>query len=182
LAVVVPGADARAEAERWSRLESGAEGPQTIGAATSTTGLDGLPEAYREAGSVVALLLAMDRSGHSASAGQLGVLGHLMGLDGRPDLARLAKKALAPLQQGDPGEDTRLLTALAAYFEHGGHLQRTADALHVHVNTLYRRLERVDAALGPSWRSGDARLEVELALRLQELDARLDQVERARRR
>lgn len=180
LAVVVPGEDPQAEAARWSRSESGAEGLQTIGAATSTTGLDGLPEAYREAGAVVALLLAMDRPGHSASAGQLGVLGHLMGLDGRPDLARLANKALGPLQAGEPGEVDRLLTALTAYFEHGGHLQRTAEALHVHVNTLYRRLEHIDRALGPGWRIGDARLELELALRLKALDQRLDEAEQAR--
>jgi hypothetical protein len=182
LAVVVPGGDAQAEAERWSRFESGAEGAQTIGAAASTTGLDGLAEAYREAGAVVALLLAMGRPGHSAAAGQLGVLGYLMGLDGRPDLARLADKALGPLLTGEPRDTERLLTALTAYYEHGGHLQRTAQALHVHVNTLYRRLEHIDAALGPGWRGGDARLEVELALRLRALDARLDEVEQDRSR
>jgi hypothetical protein len=182
LAVVVPGRDAQAEAERWSRFESGAEGAQTIGAAASTTGLDGLAEAYREAGAVVALLLAMGRPGHSAAAGQLGVLGYLMGLDGRPDLARLADQALGPLLTGEPRDTERLLTALTAYYEHGGHLQRTAQALHVHVNTLYRRLEHIDAALGPGWRGGDARLEVELALRLRALDARLDEVEQDRSR
>jgi DNA-binding PucR family transcriptional regulator len=100
-----------------------------------------------------------------------------MGLDGRPDLARLAKKSLGPLLTGVPREDARLLEVLTVYFRHGGHLQRTADALHVHVNTLYRRLEHLDRALGPGWRSGDGRLELELALRLQQLDLRLGAVE-----
>jgi DNA-binding PucR family transcriptional regulator len=123
----------------------------------------------------------MGRPGHAASAGQLGVLGYLLGLDGRPDLARLAQQALGRLQTGDPREDDRLLDVLTAYYQHGGHLQRTADALHVHVNTLYRRLEHLDGALGPGWRSGDRRLELELALRLRALDQQLGEVEQQRR-
>jgi hypothetical protein len=94
LAVVVPGEDAQAEAERWSRLESGAEGSQTIGAATSRTCLDGLPEAYREAGAVVALLLRWDAQDMHADPRSSACWAILMVLDGRPDLARLAKKAL----------------------------------------------------------------------------------------
>ena len=36
----------------------------------------------------------------------------------------------------------------------------------MHVNTLYQRLDRVTALLGPGWRTGDSALQVHLALTL----------------
>lgn len=43
------------------------------------------------------------------------------------------------------------------------HTRATAD-LHVHPNTLYRRLEQVTTLLGESWRLPPRTLEVQLAL------------------
>jgi DNA-binding PucR family transcriptional regulator len=46
----------------------------------------------------------------------------------------------------------------------------------VHVNTLYRRLERIDELLGAQWRAADRRLDLHLAIRLRRLMDRLDVV------
>ncbi|MCX4870734.1 helix-turn-helix domain-containing protein [Streptomyces sp. NBC_00257] len=57
-----------------------------------------------------------------------------------------------------------LVRTALAYFTCDGNLSRTASALYVHVNTLYQRMERISALLGPQWRHGDHALQVHLAL------------------
>jgi DNA-binding PucR family transcriptional regulator len=60
---------------------------------------------------------------------------------------------------------------LDAYFSCGMSPARTKDALHVHVNTVAQRLERVGRLLGQDWQSPERALEIQLALRLQRLAA-----------
>ena len=49
------------------------------------------------------------------------------------------------------------------------HHARTCDALHIHPNTLYQRLDRVTEVLGPRWKEPDRALELQVALRLHRL-------------
>ena len=46
---------------------------------------------------------------------------------------------------------------------------RAKDRLHVHVNTVTQRLDRIAKLLGPDWQSPDRALELQLALRLHRL-------------
>jgi DNA-binding PucR family transcriptional regulator len=48
---------------------------------------------------------------------------------------------------------------------------RTKDELHVHVNTVAQRLERIGRLLGPDWQSPPRALEIQLALRLHSMSA-----------
>ncbi|MFE1959333.1 helix-turn-helix domain-containing protein [Streptomyces sp. NPDC059479] len=54
-----------------------------------------------------------------------------------------------------------------AYFASGGSPTHAAQDLHVHTNTVARRLERVTELLGPDWQQPATALEIQLALRLQ---------------
>ncbi|WP_410540004.1 helix-turn-helix domain-containing protein [Streptomyces sp. KL2] len=51
------------------------------------------------------------------------------------------------------------------YFSAGGSPTRAAELLHVHPNTVSRRLERVPELLGRDWARPERALEVRLALR-----------------
>ncbi|MEU1594312.1 helix-turn-helix domain-containing protein [Streptomyces sp. NPDC005708] len=51
------------------------------------------------------------------------------------------------------------------YFACDGSLARIATALYIHVNTLYQRIDRISALLGPQWRHGDRALQVHPALK-----------------
>ena len=70
-------------------------------------------------------------------------------------------------------EDTHdvLLTTLTEFFDHGGNIQRTADALRVHRATLYQRLKRIEQITGCSLDSGDDRLMLHLGLKLRVIAA-----------
>jgi DNA-binding PucR family transcriptional regulator len=56
-----------------------------------------------------------------------------------------------------------------AYFPGGSTPRHAASALHVHVNTVSQRLERIGSLLGPHWQRPDVALELQLALRLRRL-------------
>jgi DNA-binding PucR family transcriptional regulator len=97
----------------------------------------------------------------------MGFVGLLLG-DGR-DVAGFLQRTLGPLLDYDARRGTTLAQTLDAYFGTGGGLARAADMLHVHVNTVSQRLERVGQLLGPDWQKPERALEIQLALRLHRL-------------
>ncbi|MEU6244050.1 GAF domain-containing protein [Streptomyces sp. NPDC047024] len=90
------------------------------------------------------------------------------------ELQDFVTDTLGPLLTYDQRRSTDLVATAAAYFTHSGNLSRTARALHVHTNTLLKRLDRIGAVLGEEWRGGDAGLRVHLAVRLHQLRGVLD--------
>jgi len=176
IVVIGPGEDAEQAARDWHaryREAHADEDAPTVAAAVSQRGARDLKEASRRALRVLGLLLALGRPGTAASAEQLGILGLLLDAGARPDLGRFVERTLEPLTDRDKDAQVPLLPVLEAFIDNDGHLARAAQALHIHVNTLYRRLEHVDALLGAGWRTGDRRLELALALRLRALERRL---------
>ena len=76
---------------------------------------------------------------------------------------------LGPVLDYDARRSTDLVHTLDAYFGCGGNLMRTKDVLHVHVNTVTQRLDRIAQLLGADWNGPERTLELQLALRLHSL-------------
>ncbi|MFB7471178.1 helix-turn-helix domain-containing protein [Kitasatospora sp. NPDC056184] len=149
-------------AERLARL---AGFPVTVGAGRPAAGPVALAAAYAEGLRCVRALRVLGRSGEGASARALGFLGVLLG-DGH-DVAGFVRATLGPLLEYDARRGTELVRTLRAYFDCGGSLTRAKDELHVHVNTVVQRLDRVEVLLGRDWNAPERSLELQLALRLQ---------------
>jgi hypothetical protein len=143
------------------------DGAVTAGGAGPATGPGALAATAVEAARCVATLVALGRTGQSASAAELGFLGLLVG-EGR-DVGAFVRSTLAPVLDYDTRRGTDLVGTLQAWFEAGGSPARTAVALQVHVNTVTQRLERVGRLLGRDWSAPERALEVQLALRLHRL-------------
>ena len=73
----------------------------------------------------------------------------------------------------DRRRGTALAQTLEAYFGAGGSPARAAELLHVHVNTVSQRLERLATLLGEDWQRPERALEIQLALRLHRLRRRI---------
>ncbi|WP_101255964.1 helix-turn-helix domain-containing protein [Streptomyces barkulensis] len=114
-------------------------------------------------------LRLLGRFGEGAGAGDLGFLGLLLA-DGR-DVEGFVHRILGPLLEYDERRGTDLVGTLEAYFASGSSPARTKDVLHVHVNTVAQRLERVGRLLGSDWQCPERALEVQLALRLYRMSA-----------
>jgi DNA-binding PucR family transcriptional regulator len=165
--LLLPGdAPARAAREIAADIGTAVGCPVTAGAAGPVTGQAAFPEAYREAARCLAALRVLGRTGDVAASGDLGFLGLLLG--GR-DVAGFVAATVGPLTEYDERRGTNLTATLECYFAVGGNLARAKDELHVHVNTVTQRLDRVSRVLGPDWRDPERALEIQLALRLRRL-------------
>jgi hypothetical protein len=79
----------------------------------------------------------------------------------------LSDGALEPLDRLGDGAREKLTDTLEAWLDNACNTRETADALHVHMQTLRYRLRQLDEVLGPDCLSdSDARLELQLALRI----------------
>jgi type II secretory pathway pseudopilin PulG len=159
---VVPGRDASAVAgELARRLGDGV----TVGATGPVVPAAGLREAHAEAVRTTDALAAMGMA--TGSARDLGFAGLVAG--GPANVDGYLERVLGPVSEYDARRGSDLLGTLVAYFAAGGSPSRAAGALHVHVNTVAQRLERVASLLGDGWDRPDRALEIQLALRLQRL-------------
>ncbi|MFE2144234.1 helix-turn-helix domain-containing protein [Streptomyces sp. NPDC059456] len=138
--------------------------PVTAGSAGPAAGPDGLPAVYAEALRCLEALHALGHTGGGAGLPDLGFLGVLLG--DRADVGAYVDRVLGPVIAYDEQRGTELVRTLEAYFDHGASLARTKDVLHVHVNTVVQRLDRVRQILGEDWNTPAAALEVQLALRI----------------
>lgn len=147
--------------------------PVTVGASAPVTDLARHPEtvaaAYAEGRRCLDALHLLGRVGEGAAAEDFGFLGLL--LAGERDIAGFVERTIGPVVSYDERRGTELLRTLDAYFEGGMSPARTKDALHVHVNTVAQRLERVGRLLGTDWQTPARALEIQLALRLHRLAA-----------
>ncbi|MFF3912081.1 helix-turn-helix domain-containing protein [Streptomyces sp. NPDC001852] len=145
----------------------------TVGASAPVTELTTRPEtvatAYAEGRRCLEALHLLGRAGDGAAAEDFGFLGLL--LAGERDIAGFVDRTIGPVVTYDERRGTELLRTLDAYFACGMSPARTKDALHVHVNTVAQRLERVGRLLGEDWQTPARALEIQLALRLHRLAA-----------
>ncbi|BBB01901.1 hypothetical protein RVR_9530 [Actinacidiphila reveromycinica] len=165
LVLLLPGADPSAVARSASAELSGVLGhPVTAGAAGPTRDLSSVRETYEEARRCLDTLTALGCAGRAAAARDLGFLGLLLSDDS--DVDGFVTSALGPLLDYDTRRSTDLVGTLEAYFAAAGSPTRAAQLLHVHTNTVMRRLARITELLGPTWHEPAGALEIQLALRL----------------
>ncbi|WP_323098582.1 helix-turn-helix domain-containing protein [Intrasporangium sp. YIM S08009] len=165
---LVPGTDAdglaRAVAARIGRRTC-----VTVAGVGPVEGVDGVPTAHEEGARTVGALIALGHKGKGAAATQLGFAGLIVG--SAPDVDDYVRRLLGPVIEYDDRRGTDLVGTLAAYFAAGGSPRHAAGTLHVHVNTVSQRLERISALLGATWQQPDHALELQLALRLRALQS-----------
>lgn len=169
--LLVPSSAPGALAAELARdLGQAAGAPVTVGSAGPSTGPGQLPGTYAEARRCLDALHALGRTGDGADVAGLGFLGVLLG--DRSDLNGFVERFLGPVLAYDRQRGTELAHTLDAYYTYGASLSKAKDALHVHVNTVVQRLDRVAQLLGPDWNSPTRALELQLALRLHRLSSR----------
>ncbi|MFG2113322.1 GAF domain-containing protein [Streptomyces sp. NPDC048718] len=164
--LLLPGTDASAAA----RAVSGELGPLlghpvSVGAAGPGWSVDSVPRLHQEALRCLDAMSALGGTGTAASADDLGFLGLLLSDD--HDVDGFIESAIGPVLEYDAERFTDLIRTLEAYFASGGSPTNAAEELHVHPNTVSRRLERIGELLGAEWQKPGQVLEVQLALRLQ---------------
>ena len=168
--LVVPGTDPGSVARDLAReLKQVLGHPVTVGGAGPVTELQAINTAHTEATRCVGALQALGRSGDGADASELGFVGLVLGE--QPDVHGFIVAMLGPLLDYDARRGSVLIETLRVYFAAGCSLSRTHDLLHVHVNTVTQRLERIGRLIGVNWQQPERQLELQVALRLHRVSA-----------
>ncbi|RAJ66911.1 PucR-like helix-turn-helix protein [Streptomyces sp. Amel2xB2] len=165
------GTPSRTAQDIAAELGLSAGAPVTVGASVPVAEPVARPgavaAAYPEARRCVDALRLLGRSGQGAAAEDFGFIGMLL-TDSR-DVGSFVRRTLGPVLDYDARRGTDLVATMDAYFACGMSPARAKDELHVHVNTVAQRLERVARLLGDDWQSPERALETQLALRLHRL-------------
>lgn len=139
--------------------------PVTAGAAGPATSARDVRALYREALRCHRLLIALEREGEVATIRDLGTLGLILEGTSRHLVVGLIEDELGPLLRYDRENNALLVDTVETFFAEGQNPRASASKLHVHPNTVYQRLERIDRVLGHSdWRKPPGTLEMQLAL------------------
>ena len=88
----------------------------------------------------------------------------LLALQDQDVLDAFRESLLSPLEEYDAQHGGSLVDTLRTFLETGGRWQETADLVHVHVNTLRNRLERVESLTDRRLDSTPDRVDLWLAL------------------
>ena len=145
----------------------------TAGVSGPVQGAAAMPAALGEATRCLRAALALGRRNLLATADTLGVYRFLLAADGPDGTRDFVRRTIGPLLEHDASRGTDLARTLEEYLTKGRQHTATAEALHIHPNTLYQRLSRVGVVLGESWREQDRALDLHLALRLHTLAGEL---------
>ena len=141
----------------------------TIGAAPSPGGLVGVRQAHTNARNTAAVLQSLGRSSACAAASDLAMYRSLFNQAGRDEVHRFVEGTVGPLLSHDLQHRRDLAPTLLTYLQQARHHGRTCALLNIHANTLYQRLARITELLGEGWREPDRSLELQIALRMDQL-------------
>ncbi|MFJ3200234.1 helix-turn-helix domain-containing protein [Streptomyces sp. NPDC086989] len=176
--LLLPGTEAGAIARTASRELSEVLGkPVTAGSAGPVDDPAGIVHMYQEARRVLDAVAALTGAGSTASPDELGFLGVL--LSEKPDITGFINDTIGPVLDYDDQQYTELIRTMEAYFASANSPSRAAESLHVHPNTVSRRLERITEILGEDWQKPTQALQVQLALQLQRTRQALNKAPRA---
>lgn len=126
--------------------------------------------AFSLAGRCGAVMRAIGHTDLGAMTGRYLLYAMVFDAERARELDRFLTDAIGPLLEYDRRRGTDLVDTLSAYYVHRANVAATARALHVHVNTLLKRLDRAGEVLGVDPRHEND-LELRLGLRLHQLRA-----------
>lgn len=166
--MLLPGSDPTAAAnDVLDQLGPLLDHPVTVSASGPVDDVVAVSHAYREALRCLDAMTAIGATGRAASARDLGFVGVL--LADNHDVEGFITSTIGPVVDYDEQRFTELTRTLKAYYDTGASPSQAAQRLHVHPNTVGRRLERITDLLGSDWQQPHRALEIQLALRLSEI-------------
>jgi len=130
---------------------------------------DDFKPAFVEAQRALDLMVRFGKKEQVVNYDRLGVYRLLAQIDDRTGLEAFAGRMLEPLVAYDKARGTPLLKTLETYLQRHGNLRQSARDLHIHLNTLHYRLQRIASLIGADLKDADVRLDLLLALRVRAL-------------
>ncbi len=138
----------------------------SVGLSGWQPGLAGVALGYAEAKEATQIAAASGRTGWAVTLDEV-LIDHIA--NSTPHLDRILGQTLRPLIVYDIAHQTALVRTLRTYLEAEFNLTKSAEALHVHPNTVMYRLRRVKELCGRDPHDPDDLLFLYLALKVAQL-------------
>lgn len=162
---VIPGEDAEQGArEIYDCVVARSNHPTLVAGAGPVHRVGDWGIAQQEALKCLQAMQSLDRQDGAVSMGSLGFIGLVLGRGSDP--RRFIDGTIGALIAYDARRSSDLEHTLLTFLDRGSSSVAAAKPLHVHVNTVKQRLDRISEILGPDWREPQRLLEIHLALRL----------------
>ncbi len=174
IALLVPGSGDPAAARRLAEsivlglTQSHPKIRMTVGVSERHARAADLRSAHAQARSALSAVPLMGAGPPVAAFDDLGVLRFLLSPGSRDDLVAFSRRVLGPLLDYDATHPTDLVKTVAAFLEHDGNLQRTAESLYVHAKTVRYRLDRAQELAAIDLAHQQERFDVQLALTMRQ--------------
>jgi PucR family transcriptional regulator, purine catabolism regulatory protein len=143
--------------------------PVSVGIGRPSRGVAGIRASFQEAEQALSIAQRLFGGNRTVSFDELRVYGLLFPLHSSGELRRFHDEILGKLVEYDAKHSGELVRTLETFFACDGNLQRTADTLYLHRNTLAYRLERIEDISNLSLRDQDDRLCLQLALKIKDI-------------
>jgi DNA-binding PucR family transcriptional regulator len=135
----------------------------------SLRGIQAVRAAHLSALQTTTMLNALGRPNDVAEASEFGIYRAVFSQAGRNEISMFVTHCVGNLLDYDSEHRRNLAATLSTYLELSQHHARTCATLHIHANTLYNRLGRIDSLIGSEWKESARSLDIQLALRLNRL-------------
>ena len=110
-----------------------------------------LQKSFHETSKINSVLEHINRKNEIVFYDEIGFYRMLMSYENTAPMQQFANEVLSPVIQYEKKAHTQLMETMWAYFECDCNLQRTADKLFSHKNTVKYRLQRVEQITGKSF-------------------------------
>ncbi len=147
------------------RVHAELSAPVAIGLSAPCAGVAGYPDAFEQARQAQLGAAVLHREPALVSFEELGAYKYLLGIALDRSSSDATMAAIELLARYDEARGASLVATLEEFLRRHGSISATADALHVHQNTLRQRLRRIQEVSGIDLRRDDW-LMVEIAVRL----------------
>jgi sugar diacid utilization regulator/putative methionine-R-sulfoxide reductase with GAF domain len=144
-------------------------GSFSLGIGNATGEVHELPRAHDEARQSLRLARRGGATRRVASYRNLGAFRLLLEVQNPVALARFVDETLGPLVRYQEGRRTPLVATLEQLSAQHWNRRAAARALHLHVNSLAYRVQRIEALLGVSLEDAETRVALSIALRARSL-------------
>jgi sugar diacid utilization regulator len=132
---------------------------------------DKVPAEYQSLGRCLNLLLCLGQQGRVVFEKSLSIYALLFNNKDGDAVDLFVKSTIGVLIDYDARRGSQLSATLLTFFDNGRSLQKTADQLGIHVNTVRQRLDTI-TQLSRDWDHPSRVLEVHVALRLHTVSSR----------
>lgn len=164
LVVIAPATERTDERGLVEALDRALEGRDVLGVVAGACRVPSdYHQAFAEARRGLEFLEKLGNKSRIAKLEDLRLLSLLFSGARREDVAAFIERAIGPLIEYDNAHRTELGKTAETYLSTLGHLARTAEACHVHVNTVHYRLGRIRKIMGEDWDGGQRLPDLQVA-------------------